>query len=72
MKILKLKVVPNARKNRIIEENGRLKVWVSAPAVDGKANSVLIEYLAEYFKAKKRDIRIVSGSTSREKTVEIR
>jgi uncharacterized protein YggU (UPF0235/DUF167 family) len=41
-------VTPNAKKKRInISENG-VKVYLTAPAVDGKANKALIEFLAEY------------------------
>ena len=49
MKKLSIKVIPNAKKNQIIEANGQLKVKVTAPAVDGKANKALIELLAEHF-----------------------
>jgi len=68
---LSIKVVPRASKNRIIEENGRLKVYVTSPAVDGKANKAVIESLAEHFDVKKKNIRILSGEKNREKTIEI-
>jgi uncharacterized protein (TIGR00251 family) len=66
-----VKVVPNARKARVKEEQGRLKVYVTAPAVEGKANAALIETLAEHFKVRKSAIAIVRGETSREKVVDI-
>jgi uncharacterized protein (TIGR00251 family) len=66
-----VKVVPNARKAKVKEEQGRLKVWVTAPAVEGKANAALIETLAEHFKVRKSAIAIVRGETSREKVVDI-
>jgi hypothetical protein len=68
---LNIKVVPNAKKNRLVEEPGRLKVYLTVPAVEGKANSALIEFLAEHFKIKKSGISIIRGATSREKVVEI-
>ncbi len=68
---LNIKVIPRASKERIIEENGTLKVYVTSPAVDGRANKAVIESLAEYFKSKKRMIRIISGEKSRNKIVEI-
>jgi uncharacterized protein (TIGR00251 family) len=71
MKRLNIKVVPNAAKERIIEENGVLKIYVNAPAADGKANEAVIESLSEHFAVKKRDIRIIRGQLSRNKTVEI-
>lgn len=66
-----VKVVPNAKKRKIVEEPGRLKVYLTAPAVDGKANEALIEFLAEHFGKKKRDITIIRGKISREKVVEV-
>lgn len=68
---LNIKVIPRASKERIIEENGTLKVYVTSPAVDGRANKAVIESLAEYFKSKKRMVRIISGEKSRNKIVEI-
>jgi uncharacterized protein (TIGR00251 family) len=65
-------VVPNARKNGVVEEGDHLKVYVRAPPVKGKANEAVIEVLAEFFGVKKGDIRIISGERSREKVVEIR
>jgi len=64
-------VVPNARKNGVVEEGDHLKVYVRAPPVKGKANEAVIEVLAEFFGVKKSDIRIISGERSREKVVEI-
>jgi len=69
--IINLRVTPNAKKNLIKEEKDRLRVYVNAPAVDGKANVKLIEILAEYFQVKKNYIRIVKGERCREKSVEI-
>jgi uncharacterized protein len=68
---INIKVVPRASKDRIIEENGVLKVYVTSPAVDGRANKSVIESLADHFKTKKRMVKIVSGEKSRNKTVEI-
>jgi uncharacterized protein (TIGR00251 family) len=67
-----VKVIPRSKKNRVVEEGeGRLKVHLTAPPVEGKANAALIECLAEHFNVKKRQVRIVSGQKSREKVVEI-
>ncbi len=68
---LNIKVIPNARQNKLVEEPGRFKVYLTAPAVEGKANAALIEFLAEHFKTKKSRISIIRGLTSREKVVEI-
>ena len=71
MKLINVRVIPNAKKNNVSEEHGKLKVHVSAPAVDGKANKTLIKVLAEYFEIKKNNVRISKGLKSREKVVEI-
>jgi uncharacterized protein len=68
---LSIKVIPNAKQSKLVEEPGRLKVYLTARAVDGKANAALIEFLAEHFDVKKSSISIIRGLTSREKIVEI-
>ena len=71
MKTFKVKVIPNAKKNEVIMEEGKLKVYVNVPAKDGRANRALIDILADFFNVKKRDVKIVSGEKSREKIVQI-
>ena len=71
MKKIPIKVIANAKKEKITEENGILKVYVSAPAVDGKANRAVIEALAARFGIKPRAVRIAAGLKSRNKIVEI-
>lgn len=72
MKLINVRVIPNAKKNNVSEEEGKLKVHVNAPAVDDKANKALVKILAKYFGIKKNDVRITRGAKSREKVVEIR
>lgn len=69
--IINVKVIPNAKENKVLKEKDRLKVYVKAPAVDGKANKVLIEVLSKHFKTKKSNIRIIKGEKAREKVVEV-
>jgi hypothetical protein len=71
MKRIEIKVVPNARKNKVFEERERLKVYVTSPPTGGKANKAVIELLADFFKVKKGDVKIIKGEKSREKIVEI-
>lgn len=71
MKKITVRVIPNARRNEVITEGSVLKVRVSAPAVEGKANEAVVDLLSEFFKVKKRCIRIVKGAKSREKIIEI-
>ncbi|MFA4859011.1 MAG: DUF167 domain-containing protein [Candidatus Margulisiibacteriota bacterium] len=68
---LNLRVIPNAKQNKIIEENGRYKVYLTAPAIEGRANAALIDFLAEHFKVKRRQVKIIHGEKSRDKLIEI-
>ena len=49
-----------------------LKISLSAPAVDGKANKALVVYLAKRWRLPKSAIEIASGVTSRNKLLTIR
>jgi len=71
MKRLTIKVIPNAKKAKILQEGELFKVYVNAPAVDGKANKAVVEVLAEHFNIRKSGIRIIRGQKSREKIIEI-
>lgn len=64
---IEIKVVPNAKRNEFKDS----KIYLTAPAVEGKANQALIEFLAEHFNVKKRQVKIVRGLKSRQKVVEI-
>jgi len=71
-KTLEIKVVPKAKKQKIVEENGKLKVYLKSPPEDGKANKELIEVLSKYLKVKKNKIEIIKGQFSRNKVVKIK
>ena len=61
---VKLPVVlkPKAKNNQILGIiNGRLKIAIAAPPVDGKANTELIAFISKILSIKKRDIVIASG-----------
>ncbi|HVU50230.1 MAG TPA: DUF167 family protein [Polyangia bacterium] len=49
----------------------RLRVSVTAPPVDGKANAAVIEAVAEAFGVRRAEVTIVRGATGRRKTVRI-
>jgi hypothetical protein len=68
---IEVKVVPNARAEKIVSGAEGLKVYLCAPAVDGKANARLIEFLADHCHVRKSAVTIVRGQTSRRKVVEI-
>ena len=69
---IKVKVIPRAKKEKIEVFDGILKVYIKAPAIEGRANKRLIELIADYFKVKKYNIIIIKGETSREKVLEIK
>jgi uncharacterized protein len=66
-----VRVIPRSSKNLIEWEEGGLKVHLTAPPVDGAANTALIALLAQCLGLHKRDIQIVRGTTGRNKIVEI-
>ncbi|MFC1666415.1 DUF167 domain-containing protein [Candidatus Omnitrophota bacterium] len=72
MRRIKLKVITRAKKEEMKEiskDNYRIKV--SSPPEKGRANTRIIELVAEQFGLIKRDIKIVSGETSNNKILEI-
>lgn len=71
MKTIHIRVIPNAKKNSVAQEDGKLKVHVNAPAIEGKANEALREILAEFFNTKKKNIAILKGEKSKDKIVEV-
>jgi uncharacterized protein (TIGR00251 family) len=69
--LISVRVIPRSSRNSIELENDTLKVRLTAPPVDGAANSALIALLAERLGLPKRSISIVQGATNRQKTIEI-
>jgi uncharacterized protein (TIGR00251 family) len=70
--VVTLHVQPGARKNEITGLHGdALKVKIAAPAVENKANSALIEFLAGTLGVPKSAVAIRQGATGRRKVVEI-
>ena len=69
---ISVKVTPNAPKNELSRFDGQLlDIKISAPPVKGRANRELIAYLCKMLGLKKDDIVILSGHTSRNKTLSI-
>lgn len=70
--LLSLRVVPNARQSSVVGVYGdAIKVKVQAPAVEGKANEALRDFLADRLGIPPRAIELVSGEKSRDKLVSI-
>ena len=72
MGVVKFRIIPNAAKTEIVGPYGdAIKIKVSSPPLDGKANTELIKFLSKKLGVSKNSIRIISGETSRDKLVEI-
>ena len=67
----RVRVQPSARKDEILgwNEEGCLRVRITAPPVEGAANKRLVKFLAAKLGLRKRDLSIESGERSRIKTV---
>lgn len=71
--ILPVRAQPGARKNGVVgEHGGTLKVAVTAPPDQGRANKALIEVLHDALDLKRFQIELLSGETSRDKRFLIR
>ena len=67
-----IKVHPRARKNAITGAVGDvLKLALTAPPVEGKANQAVIEFFADLFEIPRSSVTIASGETSRNKVVRV-
>ncbi|HWX55327.1 MAG TPA: DUF167 domain-containing protein [Verrucomicrobiae bacterium] len=67
-----VKVHPRARRNAITGTTGdALKLALTAPPVDGKANHAVVDFFADFFQIPRASITIASGETSRNKVVRI-
>ena len=70
--IIQVKVVPRSSSNIIIsEEKGVFKIKLTAPPVEGKANTALKQLLSKRLGVPKGNVEIISGQRSRVKSVRI-
>ena len=70
--VLALHIQPRAAKNEICGIHDKsLKIRLTSPPVDGAANKLCREFLAEMFGVPKTDVNIISGKTSRHKRVRV-
>lgn len=70
-RIIEIKVVPSSGKQSCVLYGERLKCFVKAAPEKGAANQELISFLAKKLQLPARDIRILTGATSRLKRVQI-
>ena len=69
---LAVRVRPGAKKNDVSGLHaGAVKISLTAPPVDGRANEALIEFIAELVRIPQARVSLVSGATSRMKVLRI-
>jgi len=68
--VINVQLQPRARQNQIMGIHGdALKIRITAPPVDGKANTHLCQFLSNLLDVPASSIDIISGETSRNKRV---
>ncbi len=69
---LELKVIPRSPRDEIAGWlGGALKVKIRAPALEGRANDALLDFLAREFLVPRRALSLVRGGKSRHKAVRL-
>lgn len=72
MTALKLRIVPNAKRDEVSGEYGAaVKVKVAAPAVDGKANAALLKLIVAKLGVPHCTVSLLHGEKSRDKLISI-
>jgi hypothetical protein len=67
-----VKIHPRAKKDAITGELGdALKLSLTAPPIDGKANQACIEFFAKLLKVPRSSVTIASGQSSRQKVIRV-
>ncbi len=71
--MLAIRAQPGAKKNAVLGEHaGALKIAVTAPPEDGRANEAITELLREWLGLKRAQVELLTGRTNRNKTFLIR
>jgi uncharacterized protein (TIGR00251 family) len=70
---LAVRVTPRASKNEIVEilSDGTVKVHLTAPPVEGKANVALLKFLAKVLNVQLNQLEVVAGATGRDKLISV-
>lgn len=69
---LTVRLQPKAKKTAIVGElDGALKLAVTAPPVEGRANEALLRFVAELLKVARSSVTIAAGASSRNKVIRI-
>ena len=68
-----IKVHPRAKRNAITGEIGdALKITLTAPPIDGRANQACVEFFAKLLNVPRSSVTIAAGETSRNKVIHVR
>jgi len=68
---IRVRVHTRSSKPRVVQEEDTFHVYVSSAPEKGKANKEVVKALAKHLEVSRSSLTIVSGLTSREKTVKI-
>lgn len=67
-----VRLQPRAKKTAIIGElDGALKLGVTDPPIEGRANEALIRFIAELLKVARSSVTIAAGASSRNKVIRV-
>lgn len=71
--LLRIRVQPNSQKNEVVGilSDGRIKIKLQAPPLDGKANKALIRYLHQLFNIPETRMNLLQGEHNRDKVIRI-
>ena len=70
--VLNLHCQPGARLTKVVGlHDGCLKISLQAPALENRANEMLLSWLSKKLRVPKKQIQLLSGQTSRMKRIEI-
>lgn len=70
--ILPVRVHPGAKRNAVNgTHDGALKISLTTPPTDGRANEALIAFVAEHLRLPRARVTLLTGATSRSKTLRI-
>lgn len=70
---LAVRVTPRASKNKIVEvlSDGTIKIHLTAPPVEGKANEALLKFLASILGIPQSRLDVVAGAGGRDKLISV-
>ena len=70
--ILSVRVQPRARRNALVPwQTDQWKLFLTAPAVEGRANDACVDFFARGLRIARSRVRLISGEKSRNKVIEL-